>query len=695
MQRRLITPFVVLGLVSLAAAALVTWIALAQPWLGLRLVPALDGTAGALVLEVAPDGPAGALRPGDHLRALAPPGDRAEGEVALEPSDLLEEPDALPDIAAMEALYARQNRLHALLSGEAVVLRVVRDGAERQVQVTPVPRRPVGDLPVVYWVQLFVGFCGATLGGWVLAIRGRQPEARYLALAGVGLMVSSYAAALYSSRELALPGPVFDWASAFNSLGAIVFGIGMICLFVVYPVRRLPRWVPGAVMALFGLWALLSFLRLTVTTALMIHIPVVLEMSVILLAVLWQVRATRGNPHARAALRWFGLSVTLGAGGFVTLVALPQAFGLEPQISQGYAFALFLIIYAGLAVGVARFRLFELEFWAFRALFYGGGVALLLLLDAALISVATMEELPAFSLALFIVAFLYLPLRDRLAQWLTGRRWLSTEELFDMITGVAMAPDGEAQREMLHRLLSEMFHPLEIMPAPTPVDRPVLREAGAVMDVPGLDTLSSTRMLWAHRGRRLFSVRDLQRVADILQMAAQFIERRRAYEEGAEQERRRINRDMHDNIGVQLLGALHSAEAERKDALIRQTLTDLREIISNPGGEPVSLTRVLGDLRAELSEHLASADIALDWREPELEDSHVAPQVANGLRAILREAVNNVLRHAGAARVAIRVRVEEAGGDARLHVTVTDDGRGPGVGAGAARGRGRGNGLRN
>lgn len=668
MHRSLISPFALLSAMALLSTVLVLTLALRQPWIGATFVP--DG-AGLSVAAVEAAGPAQGLAPGDRLVGIAAGGGAS---VAPAAEDLIEEPDGLPTTDAMRALFARSGALDALLRSGPVTLTVERAGVPVAIALTPEARRPASDLPVVFWVQIVTGVAAVLLGGWVLSIRRKEPAAGYLALSAFGLMISAHAAALYSTRELALPETVFAWASSVNSLGALVFGIGMVCLFLVYPARYLPRRVPAAVIAVFGTWAALSFFRIPQSTGLVIHIPTLTLMLCILLAAIGQIVATRGRPSERAALRWFGLSVVIGAGSFVSLIALPQALGFQPQLSQGYAFALFLIIYVGLVLGVARYRLFDLEFWAFRALFYAGGVALLLLFDALLVYAVAIDRIPAFSIALLLVAFVYLPARDVLARKLTGRRLLSTAELFDLVSGVALAPVGEVQRRKFAALLDELFHPLRIDEAPEPVAEPVLRQGGEAMDVPGIEGTADLRMHWAHRGRRLFSPRDVQRVAAVLAMAAQFVERRRAYEAGAEQERLRINRDMHDNIGAQLLGALHSQDGGRKDALIRQTLTDLREIVSNPGGDPVALKALLGDLRAEIAEHLDSAGIALDWEETALPDRPVTPLVVNSVRAILREGVSNILHHSGARHAAVRIAM--APGAERLVLTITDDGRG-------------------
>ena len=86
---------------------------------------------------------------------------------------------------------------------------------------------------------------------------------------------------------------------------------------------------------------------------------------------------TRRDPVARAALKWFLLSWILGTGLFGIGILLPQLFGLDTSRFQGYAFLLFILVYAGLAFGILRYRLFELGDW-WRRVLAGGLLAAML-----------------------------------------------------------------------------------------------------------------------------------------------------------------------------------------------------------------------------------------------------------------------------------------------------------------------------
>jgi len=137
------------------------------------------------------------------------------------------------------------------------------------------------------------------------------------------------------------------------------------------------------------------------------------------------------------------------------------------------------------------------------------------------------------------------------------------------------------------------------------------------------------------------------------------------------EERRRIARDMHDNIGVQLMSALHTEELLRKDRLVRDALADLRDIINAVGAE-AALPDLLADLRLEFAELLAARGIAFDWRVLEPDHIQLAAPGVQTLRAILREAVSNAFRHGEPSRIAVQIVTNAAG----LLVEVSDDGRG-------------------
>ena len=152
------------------------------------------------------------------------------------------------------------------------------------------------------------------------------------------------------------------------------------------------------------------------------------------------------------------------------------------------------------------------------------------------------------------------------------------------------------------------------------------------------------------------------------------------------EDRDRIARDLHDLViqrlfatGMSLQGSsglIADPEAANRvrqavDAL-DETIRDIRSAIftlqSRPQARPAGTrTRVLG-IAAEMTESLGFAPSV---RMEERPDALVPAPTAEHMLAVLREALSNKARHAGATRVSVAVRV---GPD--LTLTVRDDGSG-------------------
>lgn len=661
------TPAVILTGAALLGALLaltVVLLALRQPWLGLSLATSDDKV---IVAAVAPDGPAAALPVGAQIVSLT---GANIGPIILEPRDLLEEPDVSETYVALREFFARQNHFSNALRGDHVQI-ALADGSD--FTLTPEPSRPLRELPPAFWVQLFVGAASFLIGCWVWSLRRTDTASRILAAVGASTLTFSFAAAAYSTRELAIDGGVFRVLSALNHLGALAFGASMIALFLTYP-RPLVR--PRLLLALplvFGAWWLIDTFQIVVPGPPEgSHLPTLIEMIGILVAAGLQYWKTRGDPKARAAMRWFGLSVAVGAGAFVFMIIAPNLFGAAPLLSQGYAFLFFLLVFVGVALGVARYRLFELETWAFRILFYLGGVGLLLLLDSLLVFTAAMDRAPALSIALLVTVLAYLPLRDVLTRRLLSRNE-NRESLFRGVMDVALTAPGDDQGSRWQTLLRKIFDPLRIEHATENPGAPAIRDDGIGLLLPSVGALPPTLLAHARGGRRLFSSRDAAQATELCAMLRHAIESRDAYEKGVAEERARIARDMHDNIGAQLLSALHSPAPEGKDTKIRETISDLRSIINNASAPDLPLEQALAEIRHETAERLDVAGLTLDWRVAAETGGHELPAtVVHALRSILREAVSNTLRHARARRMAMLI--ESSAGS--LAFTIADDGVG-------------------
>lgn len=170
------------------------------------------------------------------------------------------------------------------------------------------------------------------------------------------------------------------------------------------------------------------------------------------------------------------------------------------------------------------------------------------------------------------------------------------------------------------------------------------------------------------------------------QAAAHLLEREALVREQAiAGERVRIHGDLHDDLGAGLLSLVHNASSPQEADHARALLQNLRDVVSHSRGTPGTLTEVLGEIFQEARQRLAAAAIELDWQGPqEMPDARLDGARALHLYRIVREAISNVIRHAEAQQVRVRI----AAGIDSLDLELTDDGHGGGDLRQPAQGRG-------
>jgi signal transduction histidine kinase len=607
--------------------------------------------------------------------------------VGIIAEDLIEEPDFLDSWAAMDGFFARQDRLALLLRAPQAALVTGMPAAERVVHPRRAPQRPIDSLPGTYWFQLAVGVVAALIGAWVWSLRPLDAAARAFGVTGVGVLLSAHAAAVYSSREVALPETLFRSLSAANHLGATLFGVALCTLFLMHPRRRASTGLIAGLFALCVAWWLADITRVAPDPNWGTRLPLILELAGALALAGWQWRMAAGRPQDRAVLRWFAASLLIGPGLFIGTLVVTAAVSDAP-IPQAYALGFFLPTYLGLAMGLRRMRLFDLDAWALRLLFWGAVLGLFLALDLLVLRLAGSASARALVVAL-LLGLLTLPVRQWVWTHLLRRPMVDAEALVTQSLAVAYATSETERAARWQDQLQAMFAPLVCEPdaEPVPPVAAVLVEEGSAMRVPDAAGAGPLTMRHAGGGRRLFSLADVRLVDRLVALLRQADASRRAYEEGVRGERARIARDLHDSVSSPLLAGLARARvlgeqsAEGGDGLamreeIQRAIGAMRTVVRGETA-PASLTDTLADVRFEAVSRCEQAGVAVDWPLPESVAGALTGEQRDALHSIVRESVSNVLRHAQASALAVHVGVTPAPDDTvALVVTLTDNGRG-------------------
>jgi signal transduction histidine kinase len=182
-----------------------------------------------------------------------------------------------------------------------------------------------------------------------------------------------------------------------------------------------------------------------------------------------------------------------------------------------------------------------------------------------------------------------------------------------------------------------------------------------------------------------------QRLIEMLAAhAAVAIENARLLERGRElsivEERNRLARELHDSVSQKLFGLVLTAEAAatlldrdpraageqvaRLGELAQEALRELRELIFElrpPSLEQEGLAATMRK-QVDMLRRVHGREIELRLAGA----AYCAPQAEAEVLRIAQEALNNALRHAGPARIELRMEAR----DGRLIVTVADDGAG-------------------
>ena len=195
-------------------------------------------------------------------------------------------------------------------------------------------------------------------------------------------------------------------------------------------------------------------------------------------------------------------------------------------------------------------------------------------------------------------------------------------------------------------------------------------------------------------GDRLAQVRGLHRALEESHGRVVHLER----EQAARDERLRLQRELHDGLGAQLVSALAVAERAPQDGeslrgALRGALGELRLAVDSLDDAECEVVEALGRLRARLEPLAQGAGIAFSWRVGDVASARrIPPEHAIHLLRILQEAITNAVKHAAARQIEVRSGDASQQGSRVPFVEVRDDGRGfanPGSGRGLANMRAR------
>ena len=444
---------------------------------------------------------------------------------------------------------------------------------------------------------------------------------------------------------------------------------------------------------------------------LQVSLPLLVAVALVsLLSLVLRLRTSVGEE--RQQLKW----VLLGAGLTIALLGAGQVVGPEGGSDLVLGLAV-LPLPLGVAVAGLRYRLWDVDLVIRSTLGYAVLVALVVAVYAgAVLALGDLlgRRTGAPLVATVVVALGAEPVHrrvqavvDRLVRGDRADPYRALVGLGRRLEAVAAEPVGPAAlagaAEAVRQALQLPWVVVDVLDGPRTVTGEPTADTVRVPLVHAGEPVG-TLLVGSRRAGRTLSSGDLRLLDDLARhvaVAAHAVHLREALQRSRErlvtareEERRRLRRDLHDDLGPVLAAAAlqvgevrelasggpAAALAGRAEDLLTGAVATVRRIVE--GLRPA----VLDELGLQEALHALGAgfgaaglDVAVELRG-ELDDLPAAVEVA-ALR-VATEALHNAVRHAGATRVRLGVeRVADA-----LEVTVADDGRGlpavpvPGVG---------------
>jgi len=577
-------------------------------------------------------------------------------------------------------------RVHEIFKQPSVNLKLTR---EKVIELKLDHPRTLASISPGVWIRFFLSLAAPLFGALVWVWRPKRKETILLLISGVGLLIFTLpsAASIYTT-DMFYPAPFLFWfLKLAGGLGSFIYIGFASCLLLYFP-RKLNNAVLWTKRLLIGLlvYAIATLLNdwtrgVPVTGQFLYYsynetyFPMVLYYGFVLRLCYLQWRASEHSPLERAQALWVIFAWIIGPSIFIVFYLLPIAFGEQGLLNRTMNTVVVASSYWLLLVGVAKFQIFQIEQyigaayqWSFVSLFFFG-------LDFMMVYAANVSHGVSTFVVLGLVLWVYLPLRQWFLQRFSQNRQRRYQQLFsDAVVQMVEGSMVTTTQPMSSwkSVLSTLFSPVHIKNLKQS-ERTTIEQRGEALIVARNRFSEPFQLEYADNGTRLFFSEDRKLVRTLSLLFERLYDFRDAYFSGQTQERERIRRDLHDQIGHKLLSLIYTAKDEDSRRLAQETMSQLRELIQALKDEPVSLQNSLARLKSLSEEACEHAGLTIQWNDMlNQHDCMISSNQHLNILNIMRELLNNTIRHARATCASIKISINEA----CLEIKVADNGIG-------------------
>ncbi len=431
---------------------------------------------------------------------------------------------------------------------------------------------------------------------------------------------------------------------------------------------------------------------------------------------------TNSDPVQRRQIRWVVLGTTAAALGLF-LQIIPLAFDVAGSTRVLYDFGLYplgqvfkLFLPLSISFAVLRYRLWDIHIIVNRSLVYATLTAVLITLySLSVASLSALFQTPNNPLISFsstgLVAVIVQPLHKRLQRGVNRLMYGERDDPYAVLTHLSCALETTlGVQQVLPVLARTIGQTLKIPYVAILLDANGVEQLAAAHGTPTPDLLSFPlvyqgeligSLQLAHRAPgEEFSHVDQELIENIARQAGstaqavrlntELIRSRAQIVNEREEERLRIRRDLHDELGPilasqglkmaaarQLIRAKPDKAESLMDDMIQQSqqiVTDIRRLVHGlrpPALDQLGLVEAIRDLVSHVDDR-NDTSLVIDFSTPSGSLPGLPPAVEVNAYRIALEAIQNTRRHAQAQHCLVKFEIDQN----TLVIQISDDGAG-------------------
>jgi len=583
--------------------------------------------------------------------------------------------------------FAEFGKFHDILSAPEIE---VNTAAGESIRLPMDHARPLQSISSLVWIEYIFALAAFLMTAFVWAWKPKNRECQFLLLCGIGyfLIVMPAAVSIYDISMFYPHLTVYWWLRTSADIGHSLVAIAGICVVLYYPTRLKHAALISKLLlvGLFGYVLILweskwdydlpfsqQFLYFEPYQA---DLPLGLLFCGVIIACGFQWFSNKQKPVERAQTLWVILAFTTGPAIAYGFYVAPKLLGQDPAMPGIVANLMLLSVFVMLTLGIMRSNLFQMEQYIGVAYQWAFASVLFFSLDSILISTSGLSAGESSFILLALVLWVYLPLR----QWFHSsfvtaqqdKRQQLVNEALVLIAEESLRKSESAER-VWKTALQKVFSPAQ-MEWSNHSDSSGSIDRGQALAVAANKYSNGLKLSFAEKGARLFNNKDSELVNTLNLLFVKLYDLQDAYLAGLTQERNRIRRDLHDQIGHKLLSLVYSANDEKSRTLAKETMGQLNELIQALKQESIELSDLGLQIKMLGEESCTHSDLEFQWDDnlPDGKETRLSPNQYLNILNIYRELLSNSIKHSNAQTIKSSLDIDAS----HLTVSLADDGIG-------------------